>query len=232
MKNFIYNNLLIMLLIFLNNVNSVYSLKLSRKIPYYFNPNIHNFGNIGIGGKFHAYFGPLATNIIDFIRYDNRNIRKEIYEPYLLNNKTILDLCCGTGMSTPPGNIGIDTSKEMLDVAKKINNNNNDNKQFYIGNAEDYNPSIKPDIVTCMFAFHEMPLYAQKKVIQNGIYLAKEEFIIVDIAPNYKNKKPSKIMLSGEPYLLDYLNNIENILYDFEETIYIQNHVHVWKYKK
>ena len=49
---------------------------------------------------------------------------------------------------------------------------------------------------------------------------------------SYENKKPSKIMLSGEPYLLDYLNNIENILYDFEETIYIPGHVHIWKYKK
>ena len=83
-----------------------------------------------------------------------------------------------------------------------------------------------------MFAFHEMPQQAQIRVINNGIMIAKEEFIIVDIAPNYKNKNPPKIMLSGEPYLLNYLNNIENILYDFEKTIYIPNHVNVWKYKK
>ena len=40
------------------------------------------------------------------------------------------------------------------------------------------------------------------------------------------------MMLNGEPYLIDYLNNIENILFDFEETIFIKNHVHIWKYKK
>ena len=39
-------------------------------------------------------------------------------------------------------------------------------------------------------------------------------------------------MLKGEPYLINYLNTIEDILYDFEEIIYIPNHVHIWKYKK
>jgi hypothetical protein len=39
-------------------------------------------------------------------------------------------------------------------------------------------------------------------------------------------------MLKGEPYLINYLNTINDILYDFEETIYIPNHVHIWKYKK
>ena len=120
----------------------------------------------------------------------------------------------------------------MLKVARKNNKKSKTNTQFYFGNAENFKPKIKPDIVTCMFAFHEMPQQAQIRVINNGIMIAKEEFIIVDIAPNYKNKNPPKIMLSGEPYLLDYLHNIENLLYDFEETIYIPNHVHVWKYKK
>ena len=83
-----------------------------------------------------------------------------------------------------------------------------------------------------MFAFHEMPPEAQIKVINNALMIAKEEFIIVDISPNYKNKNPPQIMLNGEPYLMNYLNNIENILFDFEETIYIPNHVHIWKYKK
>ena len=210
------------------NMFSYNLLVLGSNIPYYYNPNIHNFGNIGFRGKIHAIFANQATKIIDNVRYDGKNIRKLIYEPYLQNNKTILDLCCGIGISTPPGQMGIDTSKEMLQVAKKTH----PNKQFYFGNAESFRPNIKPHIVTCMFAFHEMPSYAQIRVIHNGLFLAKEEFIIVDIAPNYKNKKPSKIMLSGEPYLLEYLNNIENILYDFEETIYIPGHVHIWKYKK
>ena len=201
-------------------------------IPYYYNPNIHNFGNIGFFGKIHANVANQATKVIDNIRYNGKNIRSIIYKPYLNNNKTILDLCCGVGISTAPGQTGIDTSIEMLKVARKNNKKSKTNTQFYFGNAENFKPKIKPDIVTCMFAFHEMPQQAQIRVINNGIMIAKEEFIIVDIAPNYKNKNPPKIMLSGEPYLLDYLHNIENLLYDFEETIYIPNHVHVWKYKK
>ena len=200
---------------------------LALNVPYYYNPNIHNFGNVGLSGKIHAKLAIQATKIIDNIRYNGKNIRSEIYEPYLKNNKTILDLCCGVGISTPPGQMGIDTSKEMLEVAKK----SHINTHFYFGNAETFRPKVKPVIVTCMFAFHEMPQYAQIRVINNGLFLAKEEFIIVDIAPNYKNKKPSKFMLSGEPYLLDYLNNIENILYNFEEIIYIPNHVHIWKFR-
>ena len=200
---------------------------LSLNVPYYYNPNIHNFGNIGFRGKIHANLANQATKIIDNIRYDGKNIRSLIYEPYFKNNKTILDLCCGVGISTPPGQMGVDTSKEMLEVAKK----NNKNSKFYFGNAETFRPKKDIDIVTCMFAFHEIPLDAQIRIINNALYIAKEEFIIVDIAPNYKKKNPPPIMLSGEPYLMDYLNNINDILYDFEETIVVPNHVHMWKYK-
>ena len=205
---------------------------LSINTPYYYNPKIHNLGNIGIGGKLHANFAYTSTKLIDIIRYNGRNIRKEIYQPYLNKNKSILDLCCGVGLSTPPGQIGIDTSYEMINVAKKNAKIANKNTNFYFGNAESFRPKKSIDIVTCMFAFHEMPNYAHIRIIQNALILAKEEFIIVDIAPNYKNKKPPNIMLEGEPYLINYLNTIEDILYDFEEIIYIPNHVHIWKYKK
>lgn len=205
---------------------------LSINTPYYYNPKIHSLGNIGIGGKLHANFAYTSTKLIDIIRYNGRNIRKEIYQPYLNKNKSILDLCCGVGLSTPPGQIGIDTSYEMINVAKKNAKIANKNTNFYFGNAESFRPKKSIDIVTCMFAFHEMPNYAHIRIIQNALILAKEEFIIVDIAPNYKNKKPPNIMLEGEPYLINYLNTIEDILYDFEEIIYIPNHVHIWKYKK
>lgn len=203
----------------------------SLNVPYYYNPKMHSFGNIGLGGKIHATLAPYASRAIDFIRYDGRNIREEIMQPYVEQNKTILDMCCGVGISTPKGAIGIDTSHEMLKVARQIDYNNYKNKHFKFANAETYRPSVPIDIVTCMFAFHEMPLQAQIRVIHNALMIANEEFIIVDISPNYKNKNPPKIMLAGEPYLINYLNNIEKMLYDFEETVYIENHVHVWKYK-
>ena len=202
---------------------------LTMKVPYYYNPKMHSFGNIGLGGKLHAFMAPFATRGIDMLRYDGKNIREEIMQPYVDQNKTILDLCCGVGISTAEGAMGIDTSDEMLNVATSLHTNKN--KKFYFANAEIVRPKQSIDIVTCMFAFHEMPLEAQIKVINNAIRIANEEFIIVDISPNYKNKKPPQIMLAGEPYLIDYLKNIEKMLQDFEETIYVANHVHVWKYK-
>ena len=193
--------------------------------PYYFDRRIHNLGNIGYSGKIHAEGALLSTRVIDIIRYNGRNIRKEIMQPYL--GKTVLDLCCGIGISTVENGIGVDTSFEMLKVARRLNKNDNYNKTFYLSNAETYVSTESIDIVTCMFAFHEMPEYAHKKIIENAIEIANDEVIIVDIASDYK---PKDIMLSGEPYLLDYMTSIDKTLEDFEKTIYIDGHVNIWKY--
>ncbi len=190
--------------------------------PYYFNPKIHNFGNIGIGGKFHANLATLSTKIIDNIRYNGKNIRYDILKKNINNNEIILDLCCGVGISTPENCIGVDTSIEMINVAK----NNYPNKKFYIGNAENFNINKKIDTVTCMFAFHEMPLQGQINVKKNMEKIAKKEICIVDISSSYI---PKKLMLSGEPYLSDYLNNIDNLFIDYDKEILIKNHVSIWR---
>ena len=190
--------------------------------PYYYNPNIHNFGNVGFGGRIHAELAPFATKMIDTMCYNDRDIRKEILLPY--ENKKVLDLCCGTGTSTTSFGIGIDTSNEMLHVARR----NNKNAEFYYGNAEYYMPNCKIDIVTCMFTLHEMPYFAQINTIKNAISIAKEEVVFVDISPNYT---PSQTMLSGEPYILDYLSNIEKLMQKFKKIDYIKNHVTIWKLK-
>ena len=117
----------------------------------------------------------------------------------------------------------------MLKVAQRLNSNNKENKTFYLSNAETYVSSENIDIVTCMFAFHEMPEYAHKKIIENAKKIANEEVIIVDIASDYK---PKEIMLSGEPYLLDYMSTIDKTLDEFQKTVYIDGHVHIWTYKK
>ena len=191
-------------------------------VPYYYNPKIHSLGNIGFGGKIHALVAPFARRIIDQISYKGVNIRQDIMNEY--RDNTVLDLCCGIGDSTPKFGTGIDTSKEMISVANFINRDSN----FIVANAETYKPDVPFDIVTCMFAFHEMPLSAQCRVIENAIEIAKEEIIIVDIASNYQ---PKTIMLDGEPYLLKYLDSIDNTLSCFDKINYIDNHVAIWKYK-
>ena len=39
--------------------------------PYYYNPNIHNFGNVGFGGRIHAELAPFATKMIDTMCYND-----------------------------------------------------------------------------------------------------------------------------------------------------------------
>ena len=160
--------------------------------------------------------------IIDNTAYDGRDIRSEIMEPY--KNKKVIDLCCGTGLSTLDNNLGIDTSNEMLNVARRYNKKS----QFKYGNAETFGNYKEFDIATCFFSFHEMPNYAHLNIINNCKRIAKEEIIIVDISTKYT---PSNIMLSGEPYLLNYLESIDNILSEFNKSIYIENHIDIWRLK-
>jgi hypothetical protein len=81
-----------------------------------------------------------------------------------------------------------------------------------------------------MFAFHEMPRVGHLKIIRNALRVAKKEIIIIDISTNYE---PSDLMLSGEPYINDYLKNIDSIMYNygFTKKTFIKNHIDVWNLK-
>lgn len=202
---------------------------------YPYNPNIHSLGNTGFTGAVHAEFAPIFTKLIDIRAYNGRNIRQEIINKLEDRDSTgkprnkILDLCCGVGIST--AQYGIDTSPQMIKKARR----KFPNKKFIVEDAEhiwqsnNLNFFIDIDIVTCMFAFHEMPEYAHKKIIDNSLRLASKEVIIVDLNPEYKS---SKLMLDGEPYLLDYQETIEKTMenYSFKRSDYIPKHVTIWKY--
>ena len=194
---------------------------------YPYDPRIHNFGNIGLGGAIHAEFAPIFTKLIDFKAYNRRNIRKEITDKLLgkqSENYQILDLCCGVGFST--SEFGIDTSPQMINKAKRLF----PDKKFMVANAEDFKPKnhAKFSAVTSMFSFHEMPMTAHEKIIENSMKLAKKEILIIDISPEYQS---SQLMRSGEPYLLDYQKTIEKTMdkYSFERSDYIPGHVTGWK---
>ena len=212
--------------------------------PYYFDDRIHNIGNVGFGGWLHAELSPLATKMIDNIRYDGHNIRQKIMKNYQSDfieefdkKPKIIDMCCGVGISTLINQTGIDTSKEMIDKAKTLRNSKNlhmrkgrkINTKYKIGNAEFYGNDNEFDCVSIMFATHEMPEYAYKNVIKNCKRISKYNIIIVDISPNYS---PSDMMLAGEPYLIDYLKNFDKFMKceDFDYIELINNHVRVWYY--
>jgi len=214
----------------------LYSTFISRLITihkpkYYYDPRIHNFGNIGFGGHVHSLVAPYATKLIDDKCYNSINIRQAILSKYnqeFYNNyerlPKLIDLCCGTGTSTATNQLGIDTSESMITQAKKILKT-----QFIKANAENYGQPQEFDTATLMFAFHEMPNYAHHKIIKNAKKITKHNIIIVDISPNYI---PSKLMLMGEPYLLNYKATIAKLLeqYEFSYLEYIPNHVGLWIY--
>ena len=200
---------------------TILNLFLGMSTPYYYNACIHNMGNIGPMGVIHAVLAPTFTKIIDKKAYNGRNVREEIYSD--IDSNSVVDLCCGVGYSTKPGTIGIDTSTEML----KFANFYNPGRQYLFGNAEDYGKEDQFDVVTCMFAFHEMPNHGHRKIIENALRISKKKVIIVDISTNYK---PSRLMLAGEPYILNYLDTIDGLLSEFNKTVMIENHVDVWTY--
>ena len=192
---------------------------------YPYNPRIHNFGNNGPMGHIHSLIAPGFTMYTEKILY-NYDVRKEILN-MIESNKSILDVGCGTGFSTSSnkGSIGIDTSKEMLNTAKLIF----PKKKFSLSHIEEWNINDKFDVVTIMFMFHEVPQKSRLNIINLIKNIAREEIYIVDIAPSYI---PSKLMLTGEPYICDYLKNICNDLKDFKEEIIVSNHVHMWSFIK
>ena len=191
------------------------------KVNYPYNKNIHNLGNTGWKGKIHARLANVFTEQTD------KNLYKYSIRERILNTqdyrKSILDMGCGVGYSTQSNtkSLGIDTSPEMISQAKE----NFPTKNFKIGHAEYFKPPYKFDIVTSMFLLHEVPQENRINIIKNAIKNSKEKIIIVDIASNYK---PSPIMLAGEPYLKDYLKNIDTDLGLFTKYIVKENHVHMW----
>ena len=40
-----------------------------KGLPYWFDERMHNWGNSGLRGRFHAFFAPLATRVIDELSY-------------------------------------------------------------------------------------------------------------------------------------------------------------------
>ena len=141
-----------------------------RGAPYWFDERIHRFGNIGLGGRFHALVAPLVTNLIDRLSYDGVDVRKRAHA-LIRPGSTVLDLCCGTGFSTPAGATGVDTSNCMLGMAKFVHSD----CTFVTGNAETYGEPFSKDVVTIMFAMHEMPRDARKRVLANAARIARHE---------------------------------------------------------
>jgi len=199
--------------------------------PYWSDPRIHTMGNNNL---IHALVAPLFTKFLDLCVYENRDVRLEALQALqrtFPSEKfhTIADFGCGTGISTDAARkafptarvVGYDTSKEMVAVGKILH----PQLQLLVGNAHEELHLNTFDLVVFSFLFHEIPTAEAIELL----HLAKrcsKKVVILDIAPDYS---ASRMMLLGEPYILDYQRNFVHdcraVFGDVTATVLVPGHL-------
>lgn len=169
--------------------------------PYWFDPRIHNLGNAGLLGGFHAAIAPLCTFLIDLLAYKGVDARAAVHQT-IAPGLSVVDLCCGVAFSCTKGATGVDTSAQMLGVARL----HRPDATFFQGNAETWGEDAAFDVASVMYGMHEMPRGARRRVLHNAMRIARKYVLVVDIDPSFK---PSRTMASGEPYVDDYLAHMD-----------------------
>ena len=110
--------------------------------------------------------------------------------------------------------------------------------RFVKANAQDTKmPSMSYDLVTIMYAFHETPHHGRCSILQEARRVLSPGGLlaIVDISTDYV---PSHSMLSGEPFVLEYQQNIDSQLratdgFSLEECkTMVPGHVSMWTLRR
>ena len=159
-------------------------------------------------------------------------------------NVRVLDMCCGVGISTRalrrafPNSekvLGLDTSPHMLSMARFISSQltafkdffkNDEHREFFMancqtmqyerGNAEETGHEDESfDLITIMYGFHEVPSSGRARIIDEAKRLLTPggKLAVIDISPDFT---PPPSMLAGEPYVLEYQQNIHSQLASFD----------------
>ncbi|CAJ1959807.1 unnamed protein product [Cylindrotheca closterium] len=107
--------------------------------------------------------------------------------------------------------------------------------EYNLGNAEDTGLEGGTfDLATIMYCFHEAPYWGRSRILQEAHRLLAPgaTLAILDISPTYE---PSFSMLAGEPYVLEYKENIQVQLKEqakgFQNCRYrevVEGHVGLW----
>ena len=217
--------------------------RLPKEFPFHtiemapYHPKIHGYSNIGFMGNIHAQGVPFATKVIDKLAYNGRNIRQEIAKMLFQKSRggsvEVVDIGSSTGMMTQclwdagfKNLSAFDASPEMLKYAEKTLPKA---ICLYLGNAGIEVPIA--DIYVCSFVMHELPSVARKAVISNIYKKIRPggQLLVVDIHQTYI---PKEIMLQGEPFCLDYIENfskeLEDSDFDVKSKTWIKNHVQTW----
>ena len=95
----------------------------------------------------------------------------------------------------------MDLSPAMLRVARLLH----PTEGFLCADIETWGRSQSYDVATLFFVLHEMPQPARRAALRNALRVSRRRVVVCDISVG---KVPSDLMLSGEPYLLNYQRNI------------------------
>ena len=210
---------------------------------------------------------PIATAAIDEFAYNGFDARKALHESEFPEDADVVDLCCGVGFS-PARNgrvTAVDASHQMAAIARL---RRPDIKKVEVGNAETWgevrapfifsrasHPSLSsqlpltrcpPSLSTLTDGLHRHRdrdvRHAQirgqpRRVLRNALRIAKSKVMVVDIWPGFE---PSPMMLSGEPFILEYLENIEGdvdavadpSVWEVTRVDVVEQHVRMWKFER
>jgi ubiquinone/menaquinone biosynthesis C-methylase UbiE len=189
---------------------------------------------------------PHLTNIFFY----SLQVAKKLSESARCSKAKVLDMCCGVGISTralheafPESElvVGVDTSPEMITMAKFLNNHLGFFKpiaQFFASlkkvrysreealgqrrqicrpifseeNAERTQfPGQTFETVCIMYGFHEVPKEGRDRILREA-YRVLQPGGTLAIVDICTDYTPSDSMLAGEPYVLEYQKNIHRQL--------------------
>lgn len=208
---------IICLQIFPNNGLMIHSIS-----PWWNNHRIHDYGFLS---KIHACVDLPVTWFVDTFAYNGTDVRKILHSA----GPDSIDLGCGVGLSTPTGSKGVDSSVEMIAVARFLHPKNN----FHLGIIEKYGTENMVKVSICSFVLHQQSRERRMKILKNAYRICQDYVLVMDIDPAYQ---PSDMILDGEPYLLDYLLSIDSDIIQLfpriTRTKVIENHVVLWNITK
>mmetsp|Transcript_18159 Transcript_18159/g.32834 ORF Transcript_18159/g.32834 Transcript_18159/m.32834 type:complete len:192 (+) Transcript_18159:145-720(+) len=128
----------------------------------------------------------------------------------------------------------LDEGLNKIIEAMSVNDTSPSKASYRLGNAENTElPHASFDLVTIMYGFHEVPQEGRSRIINEARRLLREggHLVIVDICPTYD---PSPHMLAGEPFVLEFQQNIDSQLASFpgftlsKRKVVVPGHVNLW----
>lgn len=196
-------------------------------LSFYIQPLKNNrkelYSSHGLYGNNPVY---IKTNNVN----DKINGSYQYIQSLLYDNKDVVDFGCGTGISTPPGGLGIDKYPAMLAIASQLY----PFKSFEYGFAEDWGIDNSVDVVICSFLLHEQKKKNRLGILQNAYRVCRKNVIIIDYDPI--GRIINRIDQQEKKYINNYFQNIDREIHNnfrqyIKESV-IPGYVIMWNISK